>query len=291
VKIFLAGATGVVGRRLGPRLVAAGHDVLAVTRDPDRAARLRRAGMPAVVLDVLDAGAVRAALEGFGPDLVMHQLTDLSTGSSAANARLRRVGTRHLVDAARGLGVGAMVAQSIAWAYEPGSTPADEAVPLDTGAPPPREVTVAAVEELERAVATMPRGVVLRYGALYGPGTWYAEVGRIAEQVRAGGVPATRDVTSFLHVDDAVTAAVQSLGWPAGPVNVVDDDPATGLEWLAAYSAALGGPAPAVDLAGPTRTRPVSNARAAALGWRPAHPTWRTGLIPGAPARSPSPAG
>ncbi|WP_019632844.1 NAD-dependent epimerase/dehydratase family protein [Actinomadura atramentaria] len=274
MKIFVAGATGVVGSRMIPALVQAGHEVVGTTRRAERAAAVEEQKAAAVVLDVLDADATRAAVAEAAPDVVIHQLTDLADRDFAANSRLRIDGTRNLVDAAKAAGVQRMIAQSIAWLYEPGTEPAVETDPLDP-APQPYEGIAA----LEAAVAEMPRGIVLRYGALYGPGTWYEPGGFFAEQVREGEQKLEPVWTSFIHVDDAAAAAVAALDWPAGTVNVVDDEPALAQDWLPVYAAALGAPAPRQagrHAAG--KGRPVSNAKARDLGWKPSVPSWREGF-------------
>jgi nucleoside-diphosphate-sugar epimerase len=273
LKILVAGATGVIGRRLVPLLVQAGHTVSGITRHPERSESLSRQGAEPVVVDVFDADALRAAVAGERPDIVIHQLTDLSAEDFQANARLRDVGTRNLVEAARAADVETMIAQSIAWVYEPGTTPAVEDDTLDPAAPP-----YPGVAALEETVATMPRGVVLRYGALYGPGTWYAPDGAIADRVREGALSLTPVWTCFVHVDDAASAALAALDWPAGPVNIVDDEPATAEEWLPVYSEAIGAPNPGVARHAAAIGRPVSNAKARGLGWKPTYATWRTGF-------------
>jgi nucleoside-diphosphate-sugar epimerase len=275
MRILLLGATGVVGRRLGPRLRADGHDVVGTTRQPARAPALAATGVTPLLLDVVDPAAVDLAVADVAPDAVVHQLTDLAAGDTTANARLRVVGTRHLVDAAQRHGVRTVVAQSISWAYAPGRNPATEADPLDHAATGARGVTVDGVARLEAAVSEMAHGVVLRYGALYGPDTWYARDGVVAARVQQGEVAAGDDITCFLHIDDAVEAAVAALRWPPGAVNIVDDAPATSRDWLTTYAAALGAPAPPTSDERSTRTRAVSNARATTLGWRPTHASWR----------------
>ncbi|TDC55760.1 NAD(P)-dependent oxidoreductase [Actinomadura sp. KC345] len=274
MKILLAGATGVVGRRLIPLLVQAGHEVAGTTRRPERAGMLRDLGATPVVVDVLDAAAVRKAVAAERPDAVVHQLTDLSDEDFAANSHLRIEGTRNLVEAALTANVETMIAQSIAWLYLPGDAPAAETDPLDTSLPP-----YEGVAALENAVTEMPRGVVLRYGALYGPGTWYAPDGAIAERVRAGSLRLAPAWTSFVHADDAASAALAALDWPAGAVNIVDDEPATTADWLPVYSAALGAPTPgSAGKHAATTGRPVSNAKALNLGWKPQVASWRTGF-------------
>ena len=280
MRVFLAGATGAIGRRLVPMLVEAGHAVTGMTRRPEGADLLRALGAEAVAADARDRDGVEAAVRHAAPDVVMHQLTDLRAGSSASNAALRRDGTRNLVDAARAANVGRVVAQSIAWVYAPGDDPATEDVPLDLNAPEPRLTTVKGVADLEAAVAEMPAWVVLRYGLLYGPGTWYAPGGMRADEARAGRLTAGRDVSSFVHVDDAATAAVEALEWPTGIVNVCDDEPASGREWVPVFCAAVGAPPPPKDDA-PRRpwARGASNAKARGdLGWTPHHPSWRQGF-------------
>ncbi|POM25693.1 UDP-glucose 4-epimerase [Actinomadura rubteroloni] len=274
MKIFVAGATGVVGRRLIPALVQAGHEVVGTTRRADRTASIEEQKATPVVLDVLDAAATRAAVAEAAPDVIVHQLTDLAGRDFDANSRLRIEGTRNLVDAAKAAGVERMVAQSIAWVYVPGSTPAVETDPLDASLPP-----YAGVAALESAVGELPRGVILRYGALYGPGTWYARDGFFAEQVRRGEQKQDPGWTSFVHVDDAATASVAALEWPAGPVNIVDDEPALAQDWLPVYSAALDAPAPPQGgRHAAVLGRPVSNARARDLGWKPSIASWRDGF-------------
>jgi nucleoside-diphosphate-sugar epimerase len=236
-----------------------------------------------VIGDVYDAGDLERVLRGAAPDTVMHQLTDLGEGSSVANARMRRTGTRNLVDAALAAGVRRIVAQSIAWAYEGGQDPADEGTPLDLTAPAPRKTTIEAVAVLEGAVSELPEWVVLRYGLLYGPGTWYTPGGFMAEGARSGMLAADDDVSSFVHADDAATAAVEAVSWPSGAaVNVVDDEPAPARVWVPVFCEAVGA-LPAADRPPESRTpwaRGADNHYARKhLGWVPAHPSWRTGFF------------
>ncbi|GIH19824.1 NAD-dependent epimerase/dehydratase family protein [Rugosimonospora africana] len=268
MRILLAGSTGVVGRRLGPLLTARGHEVVGLARNGP------------VAVDVLDREAVAAAVRDARPDVVMHQLTSLSTGDFAANSRLRREGTRNLVDAALAVGVRRIVAQSIAWAYEPGAEPATEQTPLDLGAAGQRQTSVAGVAALESAVREAPEWVVLRYGTLYGADTWYARDGLMAQFAGAGKLPADGDVSSLLHIDDAAAAAVAALEWPTGAVNVCDDKPAPASRWVPAFCAAVGVPAPAVtenERHGWARGASNHHAREH-LGWIPEHPSWQAGF-------------
>jgi nucleoside-diphosphate-sugar epimerase len=280
--IFLAGATGAIGRRVLPLLLADGHRVTAMVRSDESAQRVEKAGATAALADAMDADAVRAAVRAAAPEVVMHQLTSLAGGDFAANAALRIHGSRHLADAAEEAGVRRFIAQSIAWMYEPGDGPAAEDVPLDLSAAESRGASVRAVAELERQAARSPEWVVLRYGTLYGPDTWYAPDGAFAEQARKGGrLTATRDVSSFVHVDDAAAAAVRALSWPTGVVNVCDDEPAAGLAWVPAFCAAVDAPAPPVDPDTPAAAtaRGADNGYARrTLGWAPRWTSWREGF-------------
>lgn len=205
VKIFLAGAAGVIGKRLVPLLLNAGHDVFGTTRSTARGDALRTLGVVPVVVDVFDASALSRAMAMARPDLVMHQLTDLPPGldpkqmaeGTRRNARMRSEGTRHLVAAALECGVHRLVTQSIAWMYAPGPEPHSEDDPLDIGARDPRAITVAGVATLERLTVSSPpiEGIVLRYGHLYGPNTGAD---------RGTEPPA-------LHVDAAASAALLAV--------------------------------------------------------------------------------
>ncbi|MFI6584820.1 NAD-dependent epimerase/dehydratase family protein [Embleya sp. NPDC050493] len=278
--VFVAGSTGVLGRRVVPALVAAGHRVTALTRRAEAAAGLRAQGVAVAVADAYDREALMRVVSEAGPDVVMHQLTDLSTADLAANARMRDVGTRNLVDAAHAAGVRRIVAQSIAWAYEAGEDPADETTPLDDAATGPRRGTVDGVIALERAACELPEWVVLRYGLFYGPGTWFAADGIKAADARALRLPVGRDVSSFVHVDDAAAAAVAALDWPCGVVNVVDDEPATADEWVPAFARAVGASsAGAVHAPHAHWARGADNHFARKhLNWNPNHHTWRSGF-------------
>lgn len=219
--VLVAGATGAIGTPLVRQLVDAGWRVFGSTRDVQRAEALHRAGVEPVVVDVFDAPALNAALASVRPDVVVHQLTDLPSvrtpeALSAAiqrNARLRRQGTRNLLQAALASGCRRMVAQSIAWAYASGPLPHAETDPLDTAATGDRAVTVGAVLELESLVLNTPglEGLVLRYGQLYGPRTW--------SEAPEGAMP--------LHVEDAALAALRAVELPGvtGIFNVSEPSP------------------------------------------------------------------
>ncbi|HEX3618583.1 MAG TPA: NAD(P)-dependent oxidoreductase [Solirubrobacteraceae bacterium] len=283
MRIFVAGGTGVIGRRVVPALIAAGHELVVLARNPQRAAGAAALGAQIVQGDALDAGTVKQLVAGAAPDLIMHQLTDLSERSTQANARLRLDGTRNLFDAALAADVGAIVLQSIAWAYAAGSGPATEHEPLDLATTDPqRRFTVAAIAIMEDTAAEIDRCVLLRNGLFYGPDSWYAPGAAMAEAAHAGALRRGPDITSFVHVDDAAAAAAQSVDWPAGAYNVVDDEPVAADEWVPAFCAAVGAPAPAErDPDGQAWARGASNARARERGWSPAYPSWRVGFASG----------
>ena len=195
--IVVAGATGVIGRRVVAALLAEGHRVTGLTRSAAKAPTLVALGAESAVADAYDLDALVGVLDHVRPDVVVHQLTDLANADTAANGRLRRDGTANLVAASRSAGVRRMVAQSIAWAYEPTPEPAHETAPLDLAAGEPRRTTVEAVAALEAAAGKMPEAVILRYGMLYGPGTWFEAGGLRAEAAARGEIVADESVTSF----------------------------------------------------------------------------------------------
>jgi nucleoside-diphosphate-sugar epimerase len=224
MKIFLAGAGGVIGRRLTPLLRAAGHQVAGTTRSAGKATAIAALGAEPVVVDVFEAAALTRAVLAFAPDIVIHQLTDLPSAPGtpgyeaglARNAWLRIDGARNLVDAAKAANVKRLIAQSIAFVYAPGDGIRVETDPLDLGASGARKVTVDGVVALENATLEMPEGIVLRYGLLYGPGTWFEREKR--------GAPA-------LHVDAAANAALLALTkGERGVYNVAEDDGAISSE-------------------------------------------------------------
>lgn len=277
--VFLAGATGVVGRRIVPLLVAAGHQVTGTTRRAEKADLLRSLGAAPVVVDAYDRDAVSAAVATARPDVVMDQLTDLTAYDVAANAKLRREGTSNLVEAALAAGVQRIVAQSLGWIYVPGTTPASEDEPLDLDSDGERKSMVQGIVDLEEAVSAAPEAVFLRYGLFYGPGTWYAPDGLKADEARAGKLEADADMTSWVHVDDAAAAAVLALDWPAGPINLCDDEPAPGTDWVPAFCRAVDAPPPPVsDAERNGWARGVSNQLARSRGWVPRYASWRDGF-------------
>jgi len=304
MRVFLAGATGVIGRVLLPQLIRSGHDVVAMTRAAERRDELRAAGAEPVVCDALDAEALRTAVTAARPQAVIHQLTSLPSRLEprkyatqlAATNRLRREGTGNLVAAAQAAGAERIVAQSIAFAYAPeGGWVKDEGAPLGLALPPPMSEAIGAVAELERQVLEAG-GTVLRYGYLYGPQTGFHPDGYYAELARKRQFPIVgsgQGRWSFVHVDDAAEATVAALerGEP-GVYNVVDDEPAPVSDWVPVFAESVGAKRPfrvpawlarliagRVAVAGMTAQRGASNAKAKSeLGWAPTHATWRDGF-------------
>lgn len=234
-RIFLAGGSGAIGRRLIPQLVDAGHQVAATTRQPAKAEGLRALGAEPVVVDVFDAGGLRTAVAAAKPEIVIHQLTDLPPGLDPArmgeaiigNARIRDKGTRNLVEAAKSAGARRLIAQSIAWVYAPGPEPHAESDPLDSDAEGSRGISVGGVIALERQVleASPMTGIVLRYGRLYGPGTGTETAADPALHVDAAAYAAllavergSQGAFNVAEPNGHVTTdkAVSELGWRSG---------------------------------------------------------------------------
>jgi len=310
VRIFLAGASGVVGRRLVPRLTQQGHEVSAITRRADRVEALRAMGADPVVCDVFDASRLRDVVVAARPDVVIQHLTDLPADLNpknmrqayADNDRVRGQGSANLVAAAEAAGAWRYVAQNVCFLYAPQGPPVmDEDAPLATGAPEPFGRTVRVHMEMERRIVENPNltGLVLRFGLWYGPGTTFARDGYTAAQVRRRRYPVVGNgagMFSFVHIDDVVAATIASLDrGAAGAYNVCDDEPAPMREWLPAYAAALGARPPRrvpawlarlvagrFVVAQATQLRGASNAKAKReLGWQPQYATWREGFLTG----------
>jgi len=305
MRVFLAGATGVIGRPLVPALIAAGHQVTGMTRSPEKLAALRAAGAEPVVADALDADAVMSAVKDARPDAIIHQLTAIPQRLDPRRIkrdfeltdRLRSEGTRHLVAAARASGVPRILAQSIAFAYDPGpaGTVHGEDDPLIISPPAQFRRSAGALAELESTVLGAG-GLVLRYGYFYGPGCGISRSGAISADVARRRMPIVGDgrgVWSFIHIEDAAQATLGALTrGESAPYNIVDDHPAAVSEWLPALAEALGAKPPRrvpaflarlvagdYGVAVMTRAQGASNARAKAeLGWTPRYPSWREGF-------------
>ena len=307
MRVFVAGATGAIGTQLVPRLVAAGHEVHGMTRCESKRAMLESLGAVPAVADALDPDQVAEAVGRARPDVIVHQLTSIGETldmrhfdrSFALTNRLRTEGTDYLLSAGQAVGVRRFVAQSYFATYaRTGAAVKSEEDPVDPS--PAREMreTVAAILHVEEAVlgARWTEGIVLRYGAFYGPGTSLAADGAQTELVRERKFPLVGDgggVWSFIHVADAAEATVAAIEHGSrGIYNVVDDDPAPVAEWLPSLAQTLGAKKPMRVprligrlLAGETgevmmtELRGASNAKARReLSWRPAHPSWREGF-------------
>jgi nucleoside-diphosphate-sugar epimerase len=300
MRVFVAGATGAIGKQLVPRLVAGGHEVHGMTRTESKQGMLRELGAVPVVADALDPDQVATAVGRAEPDVIVHQLTALAGEGMrglkrrvAMTNRLRSEGTDHLLTAGQAVGVRRFVAQSNYGLYaRTGGPVKSEEDPLDTTPPRRQREASAAIYHLEEAVldAGWTEGIVLRYGAFYGPGTgmdeWFRK--RRFPLVGDGG-----GVWSFIHIADAAEATVAAVEHGSrGVYNIVDDDPAPVAEWLPDLTRMLSGKKPRhvpsfiVRLAAGefavlmmTEGRGASNARAKReLGWHPAHPSWREGF-------------
>ena len=306
MRVFVAGATGAIGTQLVPRLAAAGHEVHGMTRSESKQAMLSDLGAVPVVADALDRDQVAGAVARARPDVIVHQLTSLGEPdlrhfdrTFALTNRLRTEGTDYLLSAGQAVGVRKFVAQSVVFAYErTGSAVKTEEDPLDPSPVREMRTMVDAVRHLEEAVlgADWTEGVVLRYGAFYGPGTSMAPGEEQLELIRKRKFPIVGDggaVWSFIHTGDgadATVAAVEHGG--RGVYNIVDDEPAPVAEWLPEVAQQLGAKKPmrvprfvARLFAGEagavlmTEARGASNAKAKReLGWLPKHASWRQGL-------------
>ncbi len=311
MKVFLAGATGAVGKPLIPTLVNGGHEVVAMTRSQPKAAEVRALGAEPAIADGLDRDAVMRVVTGAAPDAVVHQMTALASAKSfrrfdsefATTNRLRTVGTDHLLEAARAAGARRFLAQSYGnWNYErTGTVPKTERDGFDPDPPANQRQSIEAIRYLEDAVtgAEGVEGIALRFANFYGPGTGFALDGDLVGMVRKRRLPIVGDgagVWSFIHVDDASTATLAALerGAP-GVYNVADDEPAPVAEWLPALAEALAAKPPrrvpvwigrlatgAVGVSMMTRIRGASNAKAKAdLNWQPRYASWRSGFRTG----------
>ncbi|HEX8994867.1 MAG TPA: NAD-dependent epimerase/dehydratase family protein [Ktedonobacterales bacterium] len=308
MKVFVAGANGAIGKQLIPQLVAAGHEVVAMSRTSRGAEQARAQGAKPVVADALDRDAVVRAVREAAPKVVIHELTAL-TGLKdfknfdrefAMTNRLRTEATDYLLEGARAAGARRIVAQSYgSWTYEPGGDAIKtEDDPLDPNPPANQRQSMAAIRYMEQAVVTADgiEGIALRYGSFYGPGTNMALRGDMAEMVRKRMAPIIGDgagVWSFLHVEDAAAATVAAMqrGAP-GIYNVADDDPAPVSVWLPEYARIIGANPPLrvpvwlgrlvageVGVSLMTRIRGISNAKAKReLGWSPIYASWREGF-------------
>jgi 2-alkyl-3-oxoalkanoate reductase len=319
VKIFFAGATGAIGRRLLPLLTSGGHQVIAATRTKGKFDSLRAAGAEPVVVDALDRDAVMQVIGSTRPDTIVHQMTALAGLRSLKNFdqefaptnRLRTEGTRHLLAAARAMGIRRFVAQSYTgWPnIRVGGRIKTEDDPLDPNPPQAARRTFDAIRQLEAMVSGPSgiTGIVLRYGSFYGPGTSFAPDGDICQLVRQRRFPIFGDgagVWSFTHIDDAAKATALAIErGPSGIFNIVDDEPAEVSVWLPELAKTLGAKPPyhlpawigrlMIGEAGMsimTTARGSSNAKAKRVfGWHPMYPSWKDGFRAMMASAAPSP--
>jgi nucleoside-diphosphate-sugar epimerase len=318
MKVFVAGATGVLGRALVPQLVAQGHDLVGMTKSASKQDLVRRLGARPVVADALDPDAVAEAVASAEPDVIVHQLTALSGPMSFREARnperssaftmtnrLRTEGTDHLLAAGRAVGAWRFVAQSFGafrWARTGGPVLTEDD-PIDLNPPAALRMALPGILHVERAVTTIEwgEGLALRYGGLYGPGTSVslAPDAVMAAPIRKRRFPIVGDgggIFSHVHVEDAAAATVIAVerGQP-GIYNIVDDEPAPVREWLPVLASALGAKPPrriprwlARLLAGEAATLMMTDVKGASnekakreLGWTPRYASWRQGFAQG----------
>jgi nucleoside-diphosphate-sugar epimerase len=307
MRVFVAGATGAIGQQLVPRLVAAGHEVHGMTRSESKRAVLDELGAVPVVADALDPDQVAEAVGRSRPEVIVHELTAIGPldlrhfdRDFALTNRLRTEGTDYLLSAGQAVGVRRFVAQSAIYGFyaRTGGPVKSEEDPLDPSPPRESRESLAAIRHLEQRVlgAQWTEGIVLRYGAFYGPGTSMAPGSEQFDLIRKRKFPLVGNgagVWSFVHIADAAEATLAAVdhGRP-GIYNVVDDDPAPVAEWLPALAETLGARQPMrvprfvgrlfagqTGATFMTEIRGASNAKAKRdLGWRPAHPSWREGF-------------
>jgi nucleoside-diphosphate-sugar epimerase len=313
MKVFVAGATGALGKTLLPQLVAAGHEVVGMTRTDSKQDLVRSLGARPAVADALDPDAVARAVAEAEPEVIVHQLTALSASLDmrhierdfAETNRLRTEGTDHLLAAGRAIGVRRFIAQSYAgWPFaRTGGPVKSESDPLDPTPPDQLRAMLEAIRHLEKAVtgAGWTEGIVLRYGGFYGPGTSFSldPEGAHVALIRKRRFPVVGDgsgVWSFIHIEDAAAATVAAIErGRRGVYNVVDDDPAPVAEWLPGAARARGAKPPrrlprwlGRIAAGEAATVMMTEIRGASndkakreLGWSPRYPSWREGFANG----------
>lgn len=311
MKVFIAGATGAIGKRLIPLCLRGGHEVVAMTRSPGKSDELRRQGAEVAIADALDRGSVMQAVLRAEPEIVLHELTALTGVTSLKNFdrefaltnRLRTDGLDNLLEAARAAGARRLIAQSYGnWNYaRTGSRVMTEEDPLDPSPLADQVQSMAAIRHLESRLAEADdiEGIALRYAGFYGPGTSLSSDGEVTELIRKRRFPIVgsgEGVWSFVHIDDAAAATVAAIDRGApGVYNVADDEPAPVAEWLPELAAILGAKPPRrvpvwvgrlfageVGVSFMTEIRGASNAKAKReLGWAPRYASWREGFRTG----------
>jgi nucleoside-diphosphate-sugar epimerase len=311
MRVFVAGSTGAIGRRLVPLLLESGHEVVALVRTPSKTREVEAVGAKAVVADALDRNALTAAIRSAEPEVIVHQLTALTGVASfrkldeefALTNRLRVETTATMLAAGRLVGARRFIAQSFCgWSFaRVGGPIKTEEDPLDPAPPASFRKTLEAIRSLEQTVrgATDMEALALRYGFFYGPGTSIAKDGAVVDLVRKRRIPVVGDgggIWSFVHIEDAARATVAAVSRGApGIYNVVDDEPAPVSTWLPFLASALGAKAPryvpawlARLLIGEggvsmmTQIRGASNSKARReLAWEPIFSSWRRGFVEG----------
>jgi nucleoside-diphosphate-sugar epimerase len=307
MRVFLAGASGVIGPTLVPMLVKDGHQVSAMTRTPAKVGALEAMGAEPVLCDVFDAERLRDAVVAARPEVVISHLTDLPQNFNprkmkeayAANDRVRGEGSENLLAAAEAAGARRFLWQTVSFMTKPAGPPVlDETAPLWTDAPPPVNTSIRLHERMEHRIVENPNveGIVLRFGFWYGPRTGFAHDGTIAQAVRKRRYPIVGSggaISQFVHVEDVAEATIAAMtnGGP-GVYNITDDDPVPMREWLPEYARVLGAKPPrraplwlAKLLVGEfmtvqaTTMRGASNEKAKReLNWKPKYASWREGF-------------
>lgn len=305
MRVFVAGASGVIGRQLVPILAAAGHDVIGLARSTSSGVIIDGMGATVAMADALDRAATMRAVADAAPDAVVNMLTSIPADIKPRRLardfrvtnRLRTEGTRNLAEAAEHARAKHFISEGLAYAYEPGGEgPATEDEPFWQKPPKQFAPALAAVQDLE-ALTEDAGGLVLRLGHLYGPGTTFGADGSFVRQLRAGKVPIVGDGTatfSFTHTEDAASAIVAALDTRVvGALNVVDDEPALVSAWLPVLADVLSAREPrhvpvalarmavgSWGVAFMTQLRGADNSRARlALDWRPHFTSWHQGFV------------
>jgi nucleoside-diphosphate-sugar epimerase len=307
MRVFVAGASGAIGRPTVRQLIAAGHEVTGMTRSEERMDEIRAAGAAPVRCNVFSADDLDSALRQAQPEVVVHLLTALPSRLEykakddplAPTNKVRTEGTRNLLAAAKAAGARRLIAESVAFFYRPeGEWVKDEEAPLNLDAPGYFGGAATALADLERQVTEADgiEGIVLRYGWLYGPGTFFDRTGSQTEDALKRRLPIVGKgdgIFSFVQVEDAAAATVAAVerGAP-GTYNVVDDEPAPMRDWVPVFCAAVGAKKPrrvpvwlarlvagSAAVGSATQLRGASNAKAKQqFGWQPRYASWRQGF-------------
>ncbi len=289
MRVFVAGASGAIGRPLVAELIRQGHNVTGMTRSDRGAEVLSELGAHPARVDAFDAAALQEAVRRSEAEVIIDQLTALPSrhedlpSAVDQDRRLRTEGGMNLFRAAQACGVRRVIQQSSGFFLEPGDGLADERCRLAVNGSPNVAASSRVFEEMEHRAGSDPaiEAVILRYGFFYGPGTWYSLRGTAAQAVRAGQMPIIGNgegVWSWIHIDDAARATVDALTVPPGTYHITVDDPPPMHRWLPEFAKAVGGPEPpqvsveeALQVAGSdavyyhTKLRGASNAKAKAV--------------------------